>query len=156
MIKFLRLDDRLIHGQVATTWIRTVGAGSVLEVDSRTASQDMLKYLQRMSCPKDIKLKILNAEDAVNAINGPLKEKVFFLLVGNVKDLHTLVMGCDEIKSIELGNLGYREGKENLINRLFVTAEERELLKEIGDKGVELYAQMLPSDTKDPVNPLLR
>ena len=73
MIKFLRLDDRLIHGQVATTWIRTVGAGSVLEVDSRTASQDMLKYLQRMSCPKDIKLKILNAEDAVNAINGPLK-----------------------------------------------------------------------------------
>lgn len=155
MIKFLRLDDRLIHGQVATTWIRTVGAGSVLEVDDRTASQEMLKQLQRISCPKDIRLKIMKAADAVAAINGPLKEKVFFLLVGNVKDLHTLVMGCDEIQSVDLGNLGYREGKENLINRLFVTGEERQMLKEISNKGVELYAQMLPSDPKDDVNQIV-
>lgn len=155
MITLVRVDDRLIHGQVATTWIRAAGGDFVLLVDQKTAQDDFLKNLQKISCPKDVQLKIRSAEKAIPLINEKYKDVKFFLLVGNISDLYTLCMNCPEIKEVDLGNLGYRNGKENLINRLFVTTEERDLLNKISAKGVRLYAQMLPQDNQDPVNEIL-
>jgi mannose/fructose/N-acetylgalactosamine-specific phosphotransferase system component IIB len=154
MIKFIRLDDRLIHGQVATNWIREVDPEFVLEVDDRVAGNQLLESLQRTSCPKDMALKICSSSQA-SALIKKYQDKQFFLLVGSVKALYNIAGDTPEIKSVDLGNMGYRDGKVKLINRLFVTAEEKALLKELQQKGVELYAQMIPQEPKDPIDPAL-
>jgi mannose/fructose/N-acetylgalactosamine-specific phosphotransferase system component IIB len=145
MISFFRIDDRLIHGQIATTWIRHIAPTAVVLADDKTVGSPLLISLQKMSAPKDFPLHILTVSDAIEQLNGPLARERVFLLVGNVASAHQIALNCGP-KELNLGNLGYKEGYENLVKRLFVSQEDKRMLKEIADAGIRIYAQMLPNE----------
>lgn len=153
MILFFRIDDRLIHGQIATTWIRHEAPDLVVLADDKTAGNPMLTSLQRMSAPKDIPLHVLTVDKAIEKLKGDFREKKVFLLVGNVAAANKIGLSCQP-KALNLGNLGYKEGYEKLINRLFVSQEDRRQLQELLDAGVGLYAQMLPNEGIDKITAL--
>lgn len=146
MITFFRIDDRLIHGQIATTWIRHVNPDVVVLADDKTASNSMFISLQKMSAPKDYPLYILTVADAIERLNNDLKEKKVFLLVGSVEAAKQIVNSCETVE-LNLGNLGYKEGYEKLVKRLFVNGIEKEALNSVLQRGVRIYAQMLPSES---------
>lgn len=153
MIAFMRLDDRFIHGQVATTWIHHVSPEAVVLADDVVADDPLRRSLQKMSAPKGYPLGIYSVDEAIEKLNGKLVNKKIFLLVGNVDAAHRICLACHP-EALDLGNLGYKEGLENLVGRLWVSQADKAKLSEIQHAGVSVYAQMLPNEPKEVLSTL--
>jgi len=84
------------------------------------------------------------------------KDKRSLLLVKNPKDALTLLdLGLDA-KEINLGNMGFAQGRKNLTKSLSLSDEEVGQLREIEGRGVRVYFQMLPQDRRVPLGELVR
>lgn len=148
MIKFMRLDDRYIHGQVATTWVRHVAPEAVVIVDDDIAADPFRQKLLKMAAPKDIPVAFYTEEDGVQRLNVNLAKNQIFVIVGNTKAARAVCLGCHPAE-LDLGNMGQKEGYTNLLNRLWVSEGDVDNLRAIQEAGVDVYAQMLPNEPKD-------
>ena len=153
MIEFMRLDDRFIHGQVATTWIRHVAPEALVLVDDEIAADKMRQSLMKMSAPKDIPLAIYDTRRAVEKLTGSLAHIRIFVLVGNTRVAREICLACGPVE-LNLGNMGFKEGYENLINRIWVSEDDKKNISTIQQSGVRVYAQMLPDNMREEIPPL--
>ena len=108
MIIQLRIDDRLIHGQVALVWSKELGTPGILVANDQAAVNNTVKMTLKMACPPGIKLIVKSVDDAVGIIQDPRAEKMrIFALTRNVKDALKLVKSCKEnICEVNLANAG--------------------------------------------------
>lgn len=108
MIIQLRIDDRLIHGQVALVWSKELGTPGILVANDQAAVNNTVKMTLKMACPPGIKLIVKSVDGAVGVIQDPRAEKMrIFALTRNVKDALKLVKSCKEnICEVNLANAG--------------------------------------------------
>ena len=69
MITLARVDERLIHGQVAYSWTKAYPSDAVIAIDSQAAKDDMQKTLLKMACPKNMKCFVASEEQSVEILN---------------------------------------------------------------------------------------
>ena len=154
MIKLLRVDDRLIHGQVAATWTNTLGADCILITKDDITPLEIAAA--KISVPAGVKLVIKNVEDSIKAINSGVTDKYnLFIVVDSVTTAYRLMKGCESIKELNLGRTFKREGTEPLNTFFFITSEQRPMLKELVDMGYNVYLQTIPTATQTPVSKVL-
>ena len=111
MIKICRIDHRLLHGQVAFVWCRSLNADAILIVSDAVAKDEMRQSMLRISKPQGIKLVIKSMEDSIKAIKSGVTDKYkLFILVDNTKDALALVSAVEEVDHVNLGNMKVKEG----------------------------------------------
>ena len=116
MIVCLRVDERLIHGQVAMTWTKELKLNGLVVASDEAASNGIQKMTLKMAVPEGIKCIIKSVEDVTTILDDPRSESMrLMVLVPMVKDAVTL---CKRYKNIEMVNIG-NAGKENLIKRSY-------------------------------------
>lgn len=153
MIQLLRVDHRLLHGQVAFSWTKQLGADCILIADDDVVKDELRMTALRMSKPNGVKLVMKSLKDSISAINSGATDKYkLFIVVGSLFNAAQLVDGCTCIKGINLGGLKKEEHKKQISKAISVDFKEIELLKELHDKGIELEIRMVPNDVKQ--NPL--
>ena len=92
MVKLTRIDDRLIHGQVAFTWVPALGIDCLIVANDRVAKDEFLKTTLNLAKPAGIKFFIRTIYDAITLINDPKSQPFnILLIVESVKDAHALV-----------------------------------------------------------------
>lgn len=154
MIKLMRVDDRLIHGQVAATWTNTIGADCILIAKDNITPLEVTAC--KISVPSGIKLVIKNVEDSIKAINSGVTDKYkLFIVVDNVTAAYRLMKGCDRVKELNLGRTVKREGTEPLGTHVHVTSEQKVMLKELADEGYNVYLQTIPTASPIPLTKVL-
>ena len=150
MISNVRIDDRLIHGQVVTMWIPHYKANSVVIVDNKVAKDDVRKSLLRMGCPTEVKLLIWDADTAttklMNNTNNDLK---ILILCTNPLEIRQMIKKGLNIKDVTIGNMSFKPGSKSIRKTVFVTEEERECFIEMEEMGVKFISQMIPSEAED-------
>ena len=105
MIKLVRVDHRLLHGQVAFSWTNGVGADCILVASDMVVNDEVWKTTLRLGKPSGVKLVMKNMEDSIKAINSGVTDKYkLIIVVQTIKEAKQLVDGCPQIKSINLGN----------------------------------------------------
>lgn len=156
MIKLLRVDKRLLHGQVAFTWTASLGADCIL-IASDTLLEDPLRLTtMKLSKPAGVKLVIKSVEDSVTAIREGKTEKYnLFIVVECIRDAYRLLNACPEIRGVSLGYTDSREGCEKLANSIFATEEEIGLLRELIQRGMDVNIQTVPTAKSTPVKKLI-
>lgn len=89
MIKLLRVDHRLLHGQVAFSWTTNLGADCILIANDGIMHDDLRKTTVKLSKPAGTKLVIKNIEDSIAAINSGVTDKYkLFIVVESPKERH--------------------------------------------------------------------
>jgi fructoselysine and glucoselysine-specific PTS system IIB component len=155
MIKLFRVDDRLIHGQVAATWTNSVGADCILIAKDNVAPLEITAF--KLSVPSGMKLVIKSVDDSINAINSGVTDRYNLLIVvASVTDAYRLMKGCKVIKELDLGRTVKREGMESLSNSVHITAEQKEMLKELASEGYKIYLQTIPTAAQVPLEKVLK
>lgn len=148
MIKKLRVDYRLVHGQVAISWSRALGADCILVANDEVAKDEMRQSMLRISKPQGIKLVIKSMEDSIKAIKSGVTDKYkLFIVVNNVKDVERLTDAVPEINDVNLGVLPAVEGSRALSKAINVTADDTETLKHLLSKGIRMEIQQVPTET---------
>ncbi|EBO9257967.1 PTS system mannose/fructose/N-acetylgalactosamine-transporter subunit IIB [Salmonella enterica] len=149
MIVFLRVDHRLLHGQVAFSWTQYVGADCILIANDSVPGDDLRKTTIKMAKPPAVKLVIKNIADSIEAIKSGVTDKYkLFIVVESVADAYRLARELPDIKSINLGGTKVREGSQNIAKAINLLADEMAQLRELAAGGVEVEIRLVPNDRK--------
>ncbi|CAM3653467.1 PTS sugar transporter subunit IIB [Erysipelothrix urinaevulpis] len=149
-IKLLRIDDRLIHGQVASSWLRHVGADQVICVDDVAASNPVQQQVLKMAAP-DLKVHIFSVDEFINILqNHPIKRSTFLILTNTVDVLRLLEAGLD-LETINFGGMRSKEGRIAYDHDLSFTDEELKALDAILAKGVDVTYQIAAYNDAVPI-----
>lgn len=146
-IVHIRIDDRLLHGQVVGFWTNTLQATRIMVPSDRVAADDMLKKVLRMAAPAGVKTSVIPVERAARQImEGRYAGQRVFMVCESPADILQL-MDCGlPIKHINVGNIGGREGRIAVKTSLSLSPEEAQMFHEIMDRGVEVTSQMVPAE----------
>ena len=153
MLIHLRIDDRLIHGQVTVAWSKHVGAQRIMVANDEVANDEIQKSLLPLAAPPGVEVTISSIEEANRYLED---NKKTFLLVKNPHDALRLIETGVEIKEINLGNMGYSEGKKTIKKSLSLSKKDISHLISLKDKNIKVYFQMLPQDRRIALDDLIR
>ena len=149
MITLLRVDHRLLHGQVAFSWTQYVGADCILIANDNVPEDELRKTTIKLAKPPSVKLVIKNIYDAIESIKSGVTDKYhLFIVVESVNDAWRIASDVEGIKSINLGGIKAKEGSKNISKAINLLPEEIEQLQQLVGKGVEVEIRQVPNDRK--------
>lgn len=149
MIKCVRIDHRLLHGQVAFSWSRFLDADCILLASDNLVKDELKMTAMRMAKPTGLKLVMKSIDDSIKALNSGVTDKYkLFIIVENVADVYRLANEVDMIKSINIGGMKARDDRRQISKAVFVSDDDIAKLKELHEKGIELEIRLVPTDTK--------
>jgi fructoselysine/glucoselysine PTS system EIIB component len=156
MIKLTRIDDRLVHGQVAFTWVPALGADCLLVANDKIAKDEFQKMTMNLAKPANTKLVVKTVSDAVIFLNDEKNAKLKILvLINSVKDAASLTAGVSAITSINFGGIRGKEGSKLISKAIAITNDDIPLLKQMIEKSIELEVRQVPTDSKQFVGNLI-
>ncbi len=156
MLKLIRIDDRLVHGQVAFTWVPALGINSIIVANDRCAVDEFIKMTMGLARPAGVRLLIKTLKEIPACLQDPTyKSGNILLLIDSVKDAHTLSTELAEIKSINFGGIRAKAGAKPISKAISLTDADITLVRELLQKGIELEIRQVPTDKKQLVENLI-
>ncbi|WP_196592004.1 PTS system mannose/fructose/N-acetylgalactosamine-transporter subunit IIB [Pectinatus frisingensis] len=148
-IVLARVDERLIHGQVAINWSRFSKCERILICSDEVADDELRSTLLVKAVPPGIKANVISLGKAVKVYNNPKYNSMkVMLLFQNPKDAFKLMEGGVAIRCINVGGMPYREGKQMVTKSVSLSNEDIEYFKKMHNLGIELEIRTLPTDKK--------
>lgn len=144
-IVLIRVDDRLIHGQVVVGWGRSLGADAIIVCSDRAAGDEFAKTMMEMGAPADVRVEVATVgEGAARLCGGEYACNTTIVLVESPCDALGLLDAGVEIRKLNVGGMHFRTGKRQIFEAVSVDAEDCRCLRELAARGVEIYFQMVP------------
>lgn len=157
MIKMIRIDNRLLHGQVAVSWTHELGADAILIANDDVPNDAVRKSVMKMAKPNGTKLVIKSIEDAAKALNSGVTDKYkLFIVVESVPDFVRLHDLCPQLDFVDIGGAPTREGTKNYDKAVNLTDDEVKQVRELMNAGVNVFVQMVPTDSKVSAEKILK
>ncbi|NSO61125.1 PTS sugar transporter subunit IIB [Enterococcus faecalis] len=142
-----RIDERLIHGQVAGIWSTSLSTQRIIVANDEAATDPLQKSSLRMAAPSSMRLSVLGVEAAAKNIqSGKYGKQRLFLLFKNPKDVLRFIEAQGPIKTVNVGNMSYKEGAREVTKSIQVLPEEEQIFETIASKGVTVTAKLDPND----------
>ncbi|MBO1265404.1 PTS sugar transporter subunit IIB [Proteiniclasticum sp. SCR006] len=148
MIIKMRIDDRLLHGQIAYSWRGELNYEAIVIASDEAANDEIRKAAMKMSTPDGVRLAIRSVEEAAKLVMNPKLEKMkVFLIVANPKDAYRLYEIIKERPSLNVGGMAKAEGKVSFSPAVFTSKEDLSYLDKIEAMGIEIEVRQVPSET---------
>lgn len=150
MIKLVRIDHRLLHGQVVFSWTKTLGVSRIIVVDDESANDEMKKVSLSLSKPVGVTLNIFSVKDVLARMPKveQLNENIMFVFRGT-KEVLEFCQGYPKIKEINYGGIANKENSKQYSNAIFLNEQELEDSKKLKEMGINLYMQQVPTSKKE-------
>lgn len=155
-IVLTRIDDRLIHGQVMTSWLNYTGANKIMVIDDQTAADPFMKTVLKNAVPGNVGLGLFTVERAAARLKKGFKpdDKVI-ILVKYPGTVWSLIEAGVPFEHLNIGGMGAAPGREKFYKNISATEEEKEALKKIIQSGCKVEIQIIAEDAKVDVAKLL-
>jgi PTS system mannose-specific IIB component len=155
-LSLLRIDDRLIHGQVATSWLKAYKTDAIFAVNDAVTNDQLRKTLLLQVAPPDVKSYVISVEKAIAVYNNPkYKDTKVLMLVTNPADVVRLVEGGVKVNSVNVGGMTFKEGNKLISSAVAIGKEDFEAFKKLKNMGIELEIRKLASHPKEDLAPKL-
>ncbi|HHD7697158.1 TPA: PTS sugar transporter subunit IIB [Enterococcus faecium] len=156
MIKFIRIDHRLLHGQVVFSWSKSLQINRILVVNDEAANDEFKKMSLELSKPQGIKLNIFTVENTLTKISKiEALSKNIMMIFGNTKDVRQFCESYSNVKEINYGGIIKKEGSKQFSNAIFLTENEIEDAKVLKSMGIKQFMQQVPTSKKEDLNTMI-
>lgn len=153
-ILLTRIDNRLIHGQVATQWNSSVGSNLILVANDKVAGDKMRQNLMDMAAPSGVATRYFTIDKTIEVIHKAADRQKIFIICENPTDVLRLVEGGVPIQKVNIGNMHMSEGKRQVATSVAVDEADVEAFQTLQEKGVELEIRRVPSMQKEELSKL--
>ncbi|MDR3124322.1 MAG: PTS sugar transporter subunit IIB [Endomicrobium sp.] len=153
-ISLVRIDDRLVHGQVVQGWLKVIPVDILLVASDIAAENKMQKMLMEMAVPSDIKLEVKSLQDAV-AVLKVVNCKNIMVLVASPKEAFYILEHGVRFNSLNIGGMHFFSGKKQILSNVCADDSDIKFLYRIYQKGIELESRILPGDERLNIIPLI-
>ena len=148
-IEVVRIDDRLIHGQIVQGWLKVVEVNKILLISNEVAEDKMQQILLSMAMPSNIKLVIKNIKDASYELSNDVYDKdKLMILFSNPQDIVKVLENGVKFKSVNVGGMHFSHGKTQILKNLSVDKQDVISFMKLIENNIELESRILPSDER--------
>ncbi|MCX9115524.1 PTS mannose transporter subunit IIAB [Providencia rettgeri] len=149
VIALARVDDRLIHGQVATRWTKETQVKRIIVVSDDVAKDQVRSTLLKQVAPPGVTAHVVDVAKCIRVYNNPkyAGERVM-LLFTNPTDVKRIVEEGVDVKSVNIGGMAYHDGKTMVTNAVSINQEDIDAFNYLNDKNIELEVRKVSSDSK--------
>lgn len=155
-ISLIRVDDRLIHGQVVMGWTQALGIQQILVADDQVAQDAMQKRLMLLAVPAGVKADILSIQTSADIVQRSTSDVKTLVVVRGPLELLALRRAGFPMSKVNLGNVHTGPGRERLTKEVHATPEEIEAMRSLVSEGISLEAQWLPGTARTDFGKLLQ
>lgn len=148
-VTVMRVDDRLIHGQIVTRWIDYAEAKRILVVDDKASKDSMQQMLLKLAVPSGVKLEILSKEDGLKRIREDGTKENVLLLMRNPAEADAFLDMGFEMDKINIGNISNSKsetGRKKMLDYIYLEEADAAALRSLGGKGVILDVRAIPTE----------
>jgi len=154
-LALVRLDDRLIHGQVVVGWGQPLNVGFIVLVDDEVRNSTWEQDLYRMGVPASIEVLFVSLAEAERRLGEwEQDDRTGILLAGDIDTMAALV-GTGQIRKINIGGIHHRAGRSERLRYVYLTDEEAGKLRSLAANGVLVTAQDVPTARAVPIGEFL-
>ena len=147
----IRIDDRLIHGQVVVGWGSVLNPDRILLASDEVATVDWQRTIYLSAVPDDLQASVLTLEDTVQAVkNDEFDDERVLLLVDTPKSVVYLVEHGLDIQEVNVGGMHFRPGKNQISPFIFVDQVDIDNFKILAQKNIKLEGRDVP--TRSPID----
>lgn len=151
MISFIRVDNRLIHGQVVQSWLPEIKPAKVLVISEQAAQSKLMAKMMRMALPQGYDLEIIKAEEAPSVLKKDEAKKVF-VLVEDLNQLSQLAGQQIALEEVNIGNTKYEEGKKQFSAGVYFDKSDLEIIENLKKQNISFNIKALPSSLEAKIN----
>lgn len=155
-IVLTRIDNRLIHGQVATQWCGSIGANLILVANDDVAGNTFRQGLMDMAAPSYAQTRYWTLQKTIDTIQKASDAQKIFIVCESPKDVLTLVEGGVPIKKLNIGNMHMADGKRQVATTVAVDDADVAAFKKLQELGVELEIRKVPQEGTEDVSKLFK
>jgi len=143
----VRIDDRLIHGQVIAVWCKHQRFTRIVIVDDGVAADAFMQEVLRLAAPPGLQVDVLSVEEGISALTGnPPNRGTTMVLVKSPQTAKRLYDGGLKYSALNIGGIGSGPGRKNIFKNIAVSKEEIVILKHLLDQGVEITLLTVPGE----------
>lgn len=156
-IVLARVDSRLLHGQVATAWTKSVNPSRIIVVSDAVAKDDLRKKLIEQAAPPGVKANVIPVEKMIEVSKDPrFGNTKALLLFENPEDVLRVVEGGVDIQEVNVGPMAHSVGKVVVSKVLSMGTEDVETFEELKSRGIKFDVRKVPNDSRDNMDEILR
>ena len=156
-IVLLRVDDRLIHGQVMTSWLNFTSANKIMVIDDKAAQDPFMKTVLKSAVPSNVGLGVFSIDRAADRLIKGFKagDKVI-VLVKYPKTILELMEKGVSFKYANIGGMGAGMNRKKFYKNISASEEEIEIFKKIISLGCKIEIQIIAEDAKIDIEKILK
>ncbi|GEL66555.1 PTS system mannose/fructose/N-acetylgalactosamine-transporter subunit IIB [Marinilactibacillus psychrotolerans] len=148
-IELARIDDRFIHGQVLTKWVKLKPITRIIIVSDSVAKDEMRKTLILSVAPANVKASAVSVDKMVRAYNSPRYDKDNVMLLFECpEDILNLVEKGVPISEVNVGGMRFERDRQQITKAVSVSPDNVTAFNKLNELGIELELRQLPGDTK--------
>lgn len=142
----VRIDNRLVHGQVGMSWANTIGANLIVVANDAVSTDPVQQSLMEMVLTESIGIRFFSIEKTINVIDKAAPHQKIFLVIKTPQDALKLVQGGVKINKINVGNMHFSEDKKQIHKLVSVTDDDIKTFLELNKLGIELEIKGIPNE----------
>ena len=151
-----RIDDRLIHGQVVTGWMKVTNGNKIYIVDDKLKQDAMMQMVLKTAAPMGTKVFIQSVEEAVEALKKPEKPNERIVILAKVPQVFEKMLEQGIVlPTIVLGGMGLTAQRQRFYKNVAASSEELECMRRIISHGTEIVYQLVPDEPSKNIKSLL-
>lgn len=158
-IVHFRVDQRMIHGQVAIAWSKAVNPNHIILANDDVAKNPLQQSLLKIAAPKQVRLSMQTVDKVIGYLKkGLAPNENVFLLTQNIHDARRLFEGVllNNYHNLNIGNMTFKEGGKKITEKIFASDQEIKDIQWFIDHDINIYFQMLPNDQKESFKEIMK
>lgn len=154
-IVLVRIDDRLIHGQVMTSWLNYTGANKIMIIDDGVAADPFMKSVLKTCVPANVRLATFGVEKAAVRLKKGFAGDKCIVLVKYPETLHRLMEEGVLFDEINIGGMGVSGTRTKFFRNISASEEEKKMLKEMVEAGAKISVRIIAEDSATDISKML-
>lgn len=156
-IVLARVDSRLLHGQVATSWTKATNPNRIIVVSDSVAKDELRKKLIEEAAPPDVKANVVPIKKIIEVAHDPrFGNTKALLLFENPEDVLRAIDGGVDIQTLNVGSMAHSVGKVMVNKVLSMSAEDVDTFEKLKAENVKFDIRKVPNDSEDNMDELLK
>lgn len=154
-IVLVRIDDRLIHGQVMTSWLNYTSANKIMIIDDEVANDAFMKSVLKTCVPANVKLATFTVEKAAARLKKGFAGDKCIILVKYPKTLYRLMSEGIVFDHVNIGGMGVSGDRTKFFRNISASEEEKKMLKELVEAGSKIGVRIIAEDNETDISKML-
>lgn len=151
-----RIDTRLLHGQVATAWTKTINPNRIIVVSDNVAHDALRKSMIEQAAPPGVKANVVPIEKMIQVAKDPrFGATKALLLFETPQDALKAIEGGVDIKELNVGSMAHSQGKAVCTKAIAMGKDDVETFEKLKALGVKFDVRKVPSDSPENFETIL-